>query len=45
MLNSEGQYEQKRWDAEKNEMLIRWTGKVSDCDVYGMCGQFASFNT
>ncbi|KAK7373642.1 hypothetical protein VNO80_07057 [Phaseolus coccineus] len=44
MLNSKGQYEQKLWDAEKNEMIIRWTSKVSDCDVYGICGPFTSCN-
>ncbi|XP_047164829.1 G-type lectin S-receptor-like serine/threonine-protein kinase At1g11300 [Vigna umbellata] len=44
MLNSKGQYEQKLWDAEKNEMGIRWTSKESDCDIYGMCGPFTSCN-
>ncbi|KAK7338989.1 hypothetical protein VNO77_19625 [Canavalia gladiata] len=43
-LDSHGQYEEKWWDGEKKEMIVSWSSRVSDCDVYGMCGPFASCN-
>jgi len=41
-LNSQGQLLAKWWDFEKKDVQIAWTTKLSDCDVYGICGAFAS---
>ncbi|KAK7338992.1 hypothetical protein VNO77_19628 [Canavalia gladiata] len=44
VLNPHGQYEETLWDDEKKEMVVTWSSRESDCDVYGMCGPFASCN-
>ncbi|XP_022635481.1 G-type lectin S-receptor-like serine/threonine-protein kinase At1g11300 [Vigna radiata var. radiata] len=41
VLNSQGQVEQKYWDDEQKALEVSWTSKLSDCDVYGVCGSFA----
>ncbi|KAK8466570.1 hypothetical protein PHAVU_008G127100 [Phaseolus vulgaris] len=41
VLNSQGQFQEKRWDEEEKEVQVTWTSKQSDCDVYGVCGSFA----
>ncbi|KAK7338983.1 hypothetical protein VNO77_19618 [Canavalia gladiata] len=45
ILNSHGQYEETCWDDDKKEIKISWTSQRSNCDVYGMCGPFASCNS
>nr|KYP48871.1 Cysteine-rich receptor-like protein kinase 10 [Cajanus cajan] len=45
ILNSQGRFEQTWWDDEKKGMEVTWTSRKSDCDVYGMCGPFASCNS
>ena len=42
VLSSEGQFQQKDWDDEHKEWQVTWTTKTSDCDIYGICGAFAS---
>ncbi|XP_061372283.1 G-type lectin S-receptor-like serine/threonine-protein kinase At1g11330 [Gastrolobium bilobum] len=41
-LNPQGQYVQNNWDDEKEQWQVTWTSHQSDCDVYGICGAFAS---
>ncbi|KAK7395391.1 hypothetical protein VNO78_15948 [Psophocarpus tetragonolobus] len=43
-FNSQGQLELKWWYEEKKEMIVVWSSRESDCDVYGMCGPFTSCN-
>ncbi|KOM37920.1 hypothetical protein LR48_Vigan03g130200 [Vigna angularis] len=45
VLNSQGRVEQKYWDDTKQELEVSWTNKISDCDVYGVCGSFAICNS
>ncbi|KAL2336839.1 hypothetical protein Fmac_011285 [Flemingia macrophylla] len=45
ILNSKGIFEQIWWNDEKKQMENFWTSRESDCDVYGMCGPFASCNS
>ncbi|WJX76230.1 non-specific serine/threonine protein kinase [Trifolium repens] len=44
-LNSQGKLEETWWDDEKKEMQVTWTSQESECDVYGICGAFASCNS
>ncbi|XP_061371244.1 G-type lectin S-receptor-like serine/threonine-protein kinase At1g11330, partial [Gastrolobium bilobum] len=39
-LNSQGQLVENHWYDE--QWLVTWTSRQSDCDVYGICGAFAS---
>ncbi|KEH22744.1 putative protein kinase RLK-Pelle-DLSV family [Medicago truncatula] len=41
-LNSQGQLIAKWWDYEKKELQIIQTSQLSECDIYGICGAFAS---
>jgi hypothetical protein len=41
-LNSQGSLDETLWDDEKKELQVTWTSRKSDCDVYGICGAFAS---
>ncbi|KAK7256018.1 hypothetical protein RIF29_29449 [Crotalaria pallida] len=41
-LNSQGQIQEKEWNNENKEFQVTWTSQTSDCDTYGICGQFAS---
>ncbi|KAK7293103.1 hypothetical protein RJT34_15964 [Clitoria ternatea] len=38
-----GQLQQNDWDDEKKEWQVSWTSQNSACDVYGVCGAFASY--
>jgi hypothetical protein len=44
-LNSQGKLEETGWDDEKKEMQVSWTSRMSECDVYGICGVFARCNS
>jgi len=44
-LNSKGELEETGWDDEKKEMQVLWTNRESECDVYDICGAFASCNS
>ncbi|PNX86719.1 G-type lectin S-receptor-like serine/threonine-kinase, partial [Trifolium pratense] len=41
-LNSQGNLDETLWDDKKKELQVTWTSRKSDCDVYGICGAFAS---
>ncbi|KAI5430099.1 hypothetical protein KIW84_034611 [Lathyrus oleraceus] len=44
-LSSQGKLEEMWWDDERKEMQVTWTSWDSECDVYGICGAFASCNS
>lgn len=44
-LNSQGILEERLWDDEKKEVIVTWTSRDSQCDVYGICGTFARCNS
>ncbi|KAK7395388.1 hypothetical protein VNO78_15945 [Psophocarpus tetragonolobus] len=44
VLNPQGQLKETRWNDEQQEMIVSWTNRQSDCDVYGICGSFAICN-
>jgi len=44
-LTSQGNLDETRWDDEKKEMKVTGTSRESECDVYGLCGAFASCNS
>ncbi|KEH22720.1 G-type lectin S-receptor-like Serine/Threonine-kinase [Medicago truncatula] len=44
-LNSKGELEETGWDDEKKEVQVLWTSRESKCDVYDLCGAFASCNS
>lgn len=44
VLNYDGNMLQKKWDDGRKEWLTPWKSMVSDCDVYGTCGEFGSCN-
>ncbi|XP_058736911.1 G-type lectin S-receptor-like serine/threonine-protein kinase At1g11300 isoform X1 [Vicia villosa] len=44
-LTSEGNLEEKWWDKEKKEWKVAWSSYEMECDVYGVCGHFASCNS
>jgi hypothetical protein len=44
-LNSKGILEETRWDDAKKEVRVTWTSRDSECDVYGICGTFATCNS
>ncbi|RHN45914.1 putative S-locus glycoprotein [Medicago truncatula] len=44
-LNSQGKFEERRWDEEKKEVIVTWRSQDSECDAYGICGAFASCNS
>ncbi|GAU18241.1 hypothetical protein TSUD_175820 [Trifolium subterraneum] len=41
-LNSQVNLDETLWDGEKKELQVTWTSRKSECDVYGICGAFAS---
>ncbi|XP_061353514.1 G-type lectin S-receptor-like serine/threonine-protein kinase At1g11330 [Gastrolobium bilobum] len=41
-LNSQGQLLENQWDDEQKQWQVTWNSHESDCDVYGICGAFAS---
>ncbi|XP_039683878.1 G-type lectin S-receptor-like serine/threonine-protein kinase At1g11330 [Medicago truncatula] len=41
-LNSQGKLEATQWYDEKKEVIVTWTSQDLECDVYGICGAFAS---
>ncbi|KAK7293106.1 hypothetical protein RJT34_15967 [Clitoria ternatea] len=45
ILNSQGNYQELKWDGEKREWLVTWNSDQLKCDVYGACGPFASCNS
>ncbi|KAK7293104.1 hypothetical protein RJT34_15965 [Clitoria ternatea] len=45
ILNSQGNYQELKWDGEKREWLVTWNSHQLKCDVYGTCGPFASCNS
>ncbi|XP_027350173.1 G-type lectin S-receptor-like serine/threonine-protein kinase At1g11300 [Abrus precatorius] len=44
-LNWQGLLQEDNWDDKKEEWQVTWTSRKSDCDVYGICGAFASCNS
>ncbi|RHN45867.1 putative protein kinase RLK-Pelle-DLSV family [Medicago truncatula] len=44
-LSSEGNCEEKWWDEKKKEWKVTWNSHEMECDVYGVCGHFASCNS
>lgn len=44
-LTSEGNCEEKWWDEKKKEWNVTWNSHQMECDVYGVCGTFASCNS
>ena len=44
-LNSQGIFEETWWDDQKKEMKVTWKSQNAECDVYGLCGEFASCNS
>ncbi|GAU18244.1 hypothetical protein TSUD_175860 [Trifolium subterraneum] len=44
-LNSQGILEELQWDDAKKEVRVTWTSRESECDVYGICGIFATCNS
>nr|KYP48861.1 Putative serine/threonine-protein kinase receptor [Cajanus cajan] len=42
ILNSQGNIEKRLWNEEDKKWLVIWNGHQSDCDIYGVCGPFAS---
>ncbi|KAK7338984.1 hypothetical protein VNO77_19619 [Canavalia gladiata] len=45
VMRSTGNYEEKSWDEEKQEWQVTWNSYQSECDVYGVCGPFATCNS
>jgi hypothetical protein len=41
-LTSEGHFEKKLWDEKIKEWNVTWKSHEVECDVYGVCGTFAS---
>ncbi|GAU18232.1 hypothetical protein TSUD_175730 [Trifolium subterraneum] len=44
-LTPEGICEQKKWDEKKKEWKVTWNSHETECDIYGVCGIFASCNS
>nr|POF03675.1 g-type lectin s-receptor-like serine/threonine-protein kinase [Quercus suber] len=42
VLTSQGNFELRYWDDEKENWEVRWKALKSECDVYGRCGAFGS---
>ncbi|RHN45909.1 putative protein kinase RLK-Pelle-DLSV family [Medicago truncatula] len=44
-LNSQGIFEEIWWDDKNKEMKVTWKSQNTECDVYGLCGEFTSCNS
>jgi len=44
-LNSQRIVEETWWNDQKKEMKVTWKSRNAECDVYGLCGEFASCNS
>ncbi|PNY00857.1 G-type lectin S-receptor-like serine/threonine-kinase, partial [Trifolium pratense] len=42
VLKSQGEIESTLWDDERKEVQVTWASHESECDIYGICGVFAS---
>jgi hypothetical protein len=42
VLKSQGKIESTMWDDARKEGKVTWASQESECDIYGICGVFAS---